>query len=197
MFKGKKLFVVMGPSGSGKDSVVGEALMSFDIPEMISDTDRPIRKGEIDGVHYNFHPKGSLKKEDMAEFATYAGNTYGLRKEEIINKLSNNKACYVVVSIDGYEQLKELYGDLIVSIFVDLPGETQKEKLLEMKKRMRSRGDKEDRIDERINNAIRTNELDNWKYCDYRVVNESREDAILEVKKIIMKELNIIEKQAI
>lgn len=176
--KGKKIITITGASGSGKDSIANIAMPILGIKEIMSTTTRKPRKGEVDGVDYIFLEKSEADPKLFAEYVEYAGNSYGLTKKEIESKLSEADFAFCIVEIEGVKQLTSLYGeDSIISIYIELPGETDEEKLSLMRKRMELRGDTEENINKRINNAINIDELSHHKYCRHIITNNILEDA--------------------
>ena len=86
MKKGK-LFVISGPSGVGKDTIISEYLKENDGILSISATTRKPRDGEINGKDYYFLTKKEFKKwineDNFLEYATYNDNYYGTPKSKI------------------------------------------------------------------------------------------------------------------
>ena len=75
------LFVISGPSGAGKGTLV--ALLLRDVPDAwvsISATTRSPRKGEVDGVHYHFVTRERFEQmvadDQLLEWAEYNRNYY-------------------------------------------------------------------------------------------------------------------------
>ena len=52
--RNNKLFVILGKSCSGKSTILREVLAKLDIPVLLSNTTRPPRADEVDGIDYNF-----------------------------------------------------------------------------------------------------------------------------------------------
>ena len=78
----KYLFVVSGPSGTGKDTIVARLLADHpEIQHTISATTRAPREGEQDGVNYYFVSKEDferkLQNDEIVEHTCYCGNYYG------------------------------------------------------------------------------------------------------------------------
>ena len=83
------LFVMSGPSGTGKGTICGKLLANKenDVFLSVSSTTREIRKGEIDGETYNYTTVENFKKMidngEMLEYAMYNGNYYGTPKKAV------------------------------------------------------------------------------------------------------------------
>ena len=83
-----KTFIISGPSGVGKSTVL-KALFDqrTDLYFSISATTRAPRDGEVDGVHYHFIPaeefRRMVEEDEFLEYAEYVGNFYGTPKKYV------------------------------------------------------------------------------------------------------------------
>ena len=89
MNKGR-VFIVSGPSGSGKDTVLKLLFERMpDIQFSISSITRNMREGEVEGEKYNFVTREKfeqmLKDDELLEHNVYLGNYYGTPKTPVIN----------------------------------------------------------------------------------------------------------------
>lgn len=109
----KYINCIVGASGSGKSSLL-EQLVT---PVLVSHTTREKRKNEVEGEDYYFVSEQEFKKLNFIEQVTFAGRRYGLSHKEVHDKLRDNKEVTVIVDIEGYKQLKELYEDQAVIMF--------------------------------------------------------------------------------
>ena len=75
------LFVVSGPSGCGKGTVLKEVLQNPNLYFSVSATTREIRPGEVDGVSYRFMSdaqfEAMIAEDGFLEHAGYCGHYYG------------------------------------------------------------------------------------------------------------------------
>ena len=85
MIRGKT-FIISGPSGVGKSTVLNALLKEYpDLFFSVSATTREPREGELDGIHYhfiepeNFHKM--IEEDAFLEYAEYVGNFYGTPKK--------------------------------------------------------------------------------------------------------------------
>ena len=151
----------------------------------ISTTTREKRPNEVNGVDYNFVSQEEFRKKidncDFAEWAEVHGNFYGTEKIFIETAIRNN--CHTLLSIDvqGSENLKKLYGNRVLSIFVVPPS------MEELRKRLVSRGsDSSATIERRLQDAY--NELTWRKSFAYEITNDDLAKAFEKLRKIIQRE---------
>ena len=90
------LFIISGPAGSGKGTIVSRVreLAQFDFS--VSATTRKPRPAEVDGVHYYFIDKADFEQKiadgEMLEYAQYVGNYYGTPKKPVDDALANGRS---------------------------------------------------------------------------------------------------------
>ena len=137
--KNNKLFVLLGKSCSGKTTILNEVLNKLDIPVLLSQTTRPPRHGEIDGVDYNFVTMNTFdtdyKNENILEYDVFRIDSlketwvYYTKKSDLLLPTTSQ---IKIVSPTGLAQLmshKELRDD-IVSIYIDAPDRLRKKRYL-------------------------------------------------------------------
>ena len=188
MIKQKKqgqLIVVSGPSGAGKDTIVGKVIEhNKKVWLSVSATSRKPRAGEEEGVNYFFLEKEDFEKKIeegyFLEYAEYAGNYYGTPKEKIIEKLDKGYDVILVIEIQGAMKIKELVPEALF-IFIMPPSEK------ELLKRLKNRKTEEkEKIVERFNIAYK--EINEVTKYNYVVVNDVLDDAVDKVESIIKAE---------
>lgn len=184
MSKGN-LFIVTGPSGAGKGTVLGRVMPSMeDLHYSVSATTRAPREGEEDGVNYYF-----LRKEQFLEMigqgaflehAEYVGNYYGTPRQPVEDWMDQGHDVVLEIEVKGGAQVKQLMPEC-VSIFILPPSM----KVLE--KRLRGRGtEDEETIQKRLAKA--REEIPHAKDYDYIVYNDALEDAVSDLRAIIKAE---------
>ena len=177
------LFIISGPSGSGKDTVLKEVFKLLpDVAFSISTITRPMRVGEIEGEKYNFVTKekflSMLENDELLEFNEYVGNFYGTPRKPVEQALLKGQDMLLEVDVNGAFKVKEKKKDA-VSIFIMPPS------FAELKRRLSSRGtDDEAVINKRMNEALR--EIENAVNYDYIVVNDDILAAAQDVEHIIL-----------
>ncbi len=120
-----KLFILVGPSGSGKSSIIAELKMlrpQFTYP--LSATTRPMRDGEREGELYHFYSKEQFEQGiHEGRFLEYAvvhqDHFYGLIKEPILEALAQGKTIVREIDIQGFDSLRrEISPENRVAIFI-------------------------------------------------------------------------------
>ena len=101
-----KLYCILGRSGSGKSSICDKVVNEISIKKIITDTTRPMRDGEIDGVDYNFVSINSfidkLSKDKYIAPKTFRNWRYGIDTNQIDLSTSD---CIIVIDPNGYYDL--------------------------------------------------------------------------------------------
>lgn len=169
------ILVLSGPSGAGKSSLLNEII--DDIGECyfsISTTTRPIRDGEIDGIHYHFVSEAEFKKdieeEFFLEYAFVHGNYYGTSIKPVKEALSAGKLVLFDIDVQGNAVVTNRLGDITTSVFITPPT------LSELKKRLESRKtDSQEVINRRIDMAKK--EIQRISEYDFLIVNDDLQDA--------------------
>ena len=175
MNKSRGLLVVFsGPSGSGKGTVLKEALKkSDDLCVSVSATTRAPRDGETDGVDYMFYTKEQfldlVSENGFLEWACFCENYYGTPRAKIEELLSAGKDVVLEIEVQGAMKIKQKCPDAVLIFNLPPSLEILKERLVGRKT------DAEDVIKKRLETA-------NWEISqapkyDYVLVNDKIEDA--------------------
>ena len=177
------LLVLSGPSGSGKGTINQVIAEDPNVFISVSATTRQPREGEQDGKHYYFLSKeefeSRLSTGMILEHNVYCGNYYGTPKKEVYEHLEQGHD--VILEIDVNGALKVMKENDVVSIFIMPPS------LEVLEQRLRGRGtETEEVVQQRLNEAL--TEISKAYEYDYIVVNDNLEDAIVQVKAIIVTE---------
>ncbi len=179
----KKLFIISGSSGVGKGTIIKEFLKRH--PEFrlsVSCTTRTKREGEIHGKNYFFLTEEEFKKcinnNEFLEWAEFSGNRYGTKREFVENCLKNNENLILEIDTKGALNVKKLMPESVL-IFI-VPPSTE-----ELEKRLRGRHtETEEAIQKRL--ASIKSELENSKYFDYQVINDTVENAVKKLEEILL-----------
>lgn len=181
-----KIIVLSAPSGCGKSTII-HGLLEGDDPMplefSVSATNRAPRAGETDGVSYHFMTTEAFR-DAVAEGRfleweeVYPGRYYGTLRSEVDGKLAMGRNVVLDIDVKGALNVKRIYGDRAVTIFVQPPS------VDELRRRLESRAtDAPEVIEQRVAKA--GYELGFAPQFDCRVVNDRLEDALLDAKRII------------
>ena len=181
-FDGGRLFVISGPSGAGKGTVVREVLERR--PDMwlsVSATTRPARHTERNGVHYHFiSAQDFAAMRDRGEFLESAevyGNYYGTPRQPIELALASGRDVIAELDIQGAMAIKRAVPDAVL-IFIEPPS------LDELFSRL-SRRATEDPEAMLLRQRAAYDEVKARRVYDHIVVNDDLEQAVGELLRIL------------
>ena len=180
------MFVLSSPSGAGKSTIAGMLLASN--PELtvsVSYTTRPIRPGEVDGVHYHFVDletfRDMVANHEFLEWAHVFDHRYGTPKAQVWNVLEQGTDILFDIDWQGAQQLHQLAGGDVVRVFILPPS------MPELRERLERRAtDSAEVIDARMARAA--NEVSHWDGYDYVLVNDDVATCFEGVKTILAAE---------
>jgi len=181
----RPVFVVTGPSGAGKGTLISMILPRFpQLRETVSATTRPRRAAEEDGVDYWFLSEEEFERRVQAgeflEWVSYVGNRYGTLRSEVDRIRADDGAALLELETKGALAVKdEIPG--AVTIFVTAPIE-------ELERRLRDRATESSGvIGDRV--ALAREQLEQENLFDHVVVNDRRDRAAGELAGIVEREL--------
>lgn len=180
-----KIFVISGPSGVGKSTIVKAIVERTHIQRSVSATTRPQGKDEKDGRDYWFLTEQEFQEKidnnQLLEYANVFGNMYGTPKDKVDELLNQGKSVILEIDTQGGKLVKELYPDAVM-IFLLPPTASH------LEKRMEGRGRETD-VDEKVKRkrleSAGLEIADAWRCYDHMVINDDLNTAINEVEKII------------
>lgn len=181
-----KLIIISAPSGTGKSTIINSIIDDerLKLEFSVSATTRLPRNGEKDGVNYYFLTvddfKNRIANDEFAEYEeVYSGRYYGTLKSEIARINSNGKNVILDVDVMGGINVKKMYGNHALSIFIQPPSVDV------LRKRLVARAtDSMEEIEKRINKA--EFEMSHASQFDHVVVNDVLENAIEEIRSLIL-----------
>ena len=185
MQKSGKLFIISGPSGVGKSTVLKALFREHpDLYFSVSATTRAPREGEIDGVHYRFIKSEQflqmVQENEFLEYAEYVGSFYGTPRGPVEDAMAQGRDAFLDIEIQGAQQVYEKRPDA-VRIFI------APNSWAELERRLTERGtDSAEKIQKRLLRA--KVELQAAENYDYLVVNDTVEQAVREMEVIFLAE---------
>ena len=177
-----KVFVITGPSGVGKGTLIRGVLERVPGLELsVSATTRPPRPGERDGVDYHFMTPEEFEAHvaagDFVEHAEYSGNRYGTLRSELERRLADGEGVVLEIEIQGARQVRSAMPES-VAVFIAPPTREA------LRTRLLSRGtDSPEQVDARLRTAER--ELEAQPEFSHVVVNDRLEQATEELMGIV------------
>ena len=180
-----KTFIISGPSGVGKSTVLSALLEKRkNLYFSVSATTRDPRPGELDGIHYHFMDAESFRKwiamDQFLEYAEYVGNFYGTPKKYVDEAMEQGKDVVLDIEVQGALQVVHKRPD-VVRIFIAPPSWQA------LEERLTSRGtDSPEKVQKRLVRA--KVELQTANTYDYFVINDTVERAVREINAIMLAE---------
>lgn len=173
-----QLFIISGPSGVGKSSLVQKLLEESDrLKFSISYTTRPKRPQEMDGVHYHFIDQATfdqmVAEGQFLEHATYNNNSYGTPIPPINAWIQQGYGVILEIEVQGARQLREKQDQLDIPmhfIFI-LPPSFE-----HLKQRIQGRGT-EDPEKQAKRLKIAQHELEQADHFDINIINDDFDEA--------------------
>jgi guanylate kinase len=183
-----KVFVITGPSGVGKGTLIRELLKRLpDLELSISATTREPREGEVDGRDYHFLSpeefEQRMRSEDFLEYATYSGHRYGTLRTEVERRLAAGHSVVLEIEVQGARQVRAAMRESI-QVFIAPPAPAV------LRERLNARGtDAPEAIDARL--EVAAQEMAAQDEFAHTVVNDDLRRAADELEGIVRTELGL------
>lgn len=185
-----KIIIISAPSGCGKSTIINAILSQGDIDMQfsVSATSRPPRDGEVHGVNYFFLTeqefREKISQDAFVEYEeVYAGRFYGTLKSEVERICNQGHNVILDIDVKGGVNVKRLYGDRAISIFIMPPS------VEELRRRLETRNtDSIEMINERVGKA--QYEIGFAPQYDCCIVNDNLEIAIKQTRTTILNFIN-------
>lgn len=182
-----RVFVITGPSGVGKGTLI-RGLMER-LPQLqlsVSATTRAPRAGESDGVEYHFLTREEFDKKvaagEFVEHADYAGRSYGTLRSELTGRVQAGVPVVLEIEVQGARQVRAALPDA-VQVFIAPPS------LASLRARLIGRGtDDGEEVERRL--RVAEQELAAQPEFAHVVVNDRLEDALERLTQIVRTELS-------
>ena len=179
-----KLIIISAPSGAGKTTIVKHLLSSgLNLGFSVSACSRPRREGEKDGKDYYFLTADEFRQRisrgDLLEWQeVYPGSFYGTLRSEVDRLLKAGQSVIFDVDVVGGLNIKKIYGDQALAIFVKTPSfEVLKQRLV-----ARSTDDQQS-LSRRLDKAAW--ELTFAPGFDYTLINDNLETALNQAIEVV------------
>ena len=180
-----RVFVITGPSGVGKGTLIRGLMQRFPELELsVSATTRGPRAGERDGVDYYFLEPEEFERliaaGEFVEHADYAGRRYGTLRSELEDRLRAGTPVVLEIEVQGARQVREAMPEAVL-VFIAPPS------LEELRRRLRGRAtDDEAEVERRL--RVAEGELQARPEFGHVVVNDSLEEALEQLTQIVARE---------
>ena len=182
MSRTPRLFVVSGPSGVGKGTLV--SLVREQRPDLgltVSATTRQPRPGEVDGVSYHFLSASDFESRvaagEFLEWANVFGNCYGTLRSEVERNLSAGKSVILEIDVQGALNVRKLMPEAVL-VFIEPPS------FEVLEARLRGRGTEDEQVIQvRLETA--KGELELAPSYDERIVNDDLQEAASELLRVL------------
>lgn len=176
------LFVVSGPSGAGKGTLLSQVIERIpDAWVSVSATTRSPRPGEIEGVHYFFldtdHFKSLVEQDGFLEWAQVHDSFYGTLKKSVVDHMNAGDQVILEIDVQGALQVRKALPEAHL-VFIEPPS------LEELERRLRQRGTETEDV---ISSRMKTAEVELAQKMEYdvQVVNDDLERAVDELVEVI------------
>lgn len=172
------LFVISGPSGAGKGTLVNRLRDQLDdIWVSISATTRNLRSGEKNGREYFFLDRAAFEElignDGFLEWAEYSGNLYGTPIAPIQEHIENGDNVILEIEVQGAMQVKKRFPDCRM-VFIEPPS------MEVLEERLKKRGTETDEvIESRLHTAML--EMERKMEYDKQLVNDDLDVATKEL----------------
>jgi guanylate kinase len=183
-----RLFVISGPSGVGKGTLISRARdLVDDLEVAISATTRRPRPDEREGREYHFLSEREFARRvaagEFLEHVRYAGNRYGTLRSEVVRRLADGKSVLLEIEVVGAREIKRRMPEAVL-VFVAPPT------FADLERRLRERGsDPPDAIADRI--AIARGEMGAQPEFQETIVNDDVDQAARQLAELIRRATRI------
>jgi guanylate kinase len=184
---GSRVFVITGPSGVGKGSMITRLRKAIPSIEMsVSATTRSPREGEQDGVDYHFLTGEEFDRRvaagDFLEHARYSGHQYGTLRSEVEHRVEAGHPVVLEIEVQGARQIRTTMPEA-VQVFIAPP------ELASLRERLEARGtDGSEAIEARL--KVAEEELAARGEFAHEVVNDDLNRAAAELEAIVRSKLS-------
>lgn len=181
-----KLWVISGPSGVGKGTLVKAVLAQLEqVVLSVSMTTRSPRPGEVEGRNYFFRTREAfealIQEEAFLEYAQYNGNYYGTPIHFVQEALTQGQDVILEIEVQGGAQVRTKMPEHARGIFVLPPSGAV------LEERLRNRQTESEAVIQQRLNRVQE-ELGYFSEYDYCLINDDLSLAVQQLKSIIQAE---------
>ncbi|MDR3186610.1 MAG: guanylate kinase [Christensenellaceae bacterium] len=179
------LFIVSGPSGAGKGTVLNQVMRDLSgLSLSISVTTREPRDGEIDGVHYHFRKNEEfdemVKNNEFLEHVSKYKNRYGTPRTGVEELLDAGRDVILEIETKGAIRIKSIFRDAVLVFITPYSSD-------ELETRLDSRGSENSNSKE-LRLKIAKDEYKKMKHYDFIALNDDINVCVETIKAIIIAE---------
>ncbi|WP_310551812.1 guanylate kinase [Paenibacillus glufosinatiresistens] len=181
-----QMFILYGPSASGKTEIQRALLEDGDLERIITATSRPPRPGEANGVHYHFMDRGAFQQlaeqGGLVEYTRYNGEYYGTPRAELSERAAGERDAVVILELNGVRAVKKLFPLQTVAIYIGADPAS-------LRRRLEARGGSADETASRLRKALEEETAEPYlREADAAVWNRDGRDladTVREVREVI------------
>ncbi|MBI2849395.1 MAG: guanylate kinase [Chloroflexi bacterium] len=179
------LVILSGPSGVGKDAALSRMRkMGLPFYYTVTATTRPCRPAEVDNVDYQFVSyarfQDMVARGELLEWANVYGNYYGVPRQQVVEALGTGQDVILKVDVQGAATIKRTIPE---ALFLFLAPPSMEELVIRLKQR---KTEMVNDLEIRIRRA--KEEMDSLVLFDYVVVNDLLEEAVEQIRAIVVAE---------
>ena len=177
------IFILSAPSGAGKTTIYREALKKIAGLEFsVSLTTRAPREGEAEGIDYRFVSEEEFRRRkssgELAESARVFESSYGTPRGPLDAAVTAGHDILLDIDIQGARQIRTIYPDDSVCVFVLSPS------FEDLEQRLRGRGSEDEaKIKDRLLKA--RGEAAAYPEYDYLIVNSEVHESVARLQAIV------------
>lgn len=179
------LFVLSGPSGAGKGTVLGRVINEVGgLALSVSVTTRAPRVGEIDGIHYHFKTDeefmSMVANDEFLEYVAKFKNKYGTPKAQVKEHLDNGTDVILEIETKGAANIRRSFPE---AVFVFITPSSYEE----LSRRLSQRGTEDEKV-RALRLKIARTEYKSLRKYDYLAINDDLDECVKTVSAIITSE---------
>ncbi len=183
------LFILVGPTGAGKNTIMNGVLTQMDtIRQLPTATTRDMRDNEKEGREHHFVTRETFEQmivdKELLEWQEVHGRLYGVPRGTVEQLINDEQDRIADIDVLGALLVRSLYPDNVVLVFVQ-PASTENMEDI-VRERLSQRGDTPEEIERRLPRIQMEMQL--APLCDYLIINDDLNTSIQDAASIIRAE---------